>query len=367
MSRPVAPALTVRYDGSQRTFAAGHDVVVGRDLRADVRIAHPLISRAHVLLRFDHDRWVAIDNGSLNGLFVNGRRLPAVDVNDGLAVNIGNPDGPLLRFEVGHATGSVGRPPQTTSHPATDRTTVYPPPPRTGPTPGSWSPPPHISRPQPAYPSASQPSQPPQPSYRDAPAPAGARRAAHRVPLPTAAGNVPTQMGPTAIPPRSGGSGDGSNLATSMLKILRPGKSADVPEGSIKIGRATDNDIVIPDVLASRHHATLVPSATGGHRDPRHRSINGTFVNGQRVGRGHAARRRRRHDRQRRPGLRRRRPGPPAETEAATRTGGLEVRGLTWTIEGNKTCCDNISMTARPGTLTAIIGASGAGKSTLPA
>ena len=36
MSRPVAPVLTVRSDGSQRTFAAGHDVVVGRDLRADV-------------------------------------------------------------------------------------------------------------------------------------------------------------------------------------------------------------------------------------------------------------------------------------------------------------------------------------------
>ena len=103
-----------------------------------------------MLLRFDHDRWVAIDNGSLNGLFVNGRRLPAVDINDGLAVNIGNPDGPLLRFEVGHATGSVGRPPQTTSIPAADRTQVYPPPPPpSGPTPGSWSPPPHIwSRPR---------------------------------------------------------------------------------------------------------------------------------------------------------------------------------------------------------------------------
>ena len=56
MSRPVAPALTVRYDGSQRTFAPGHDVVVGRDLRADVRIAHPLISRAHLVLRFDQGR-----------------------------------------------------------------------------------------------------------------------------------------------------------------------------------------------------------------------------------------------------------------------------------------------------------------------
>jgi hypothetical protein len=49
-----------------------------------------------------------------------------------------------------------------------------------------------------------------------------------------------------------------------------------------------------------------------------------------------------------------------SETEADTRTGGLEVRGLTWTIEGNKTLLDNISLTARPGTLTAVIGPSGA-------
>ena len=53
-----------------------------------------------------------------------------------------------------------------------------------------------------------------------------------------------------------------------------------------------------------------------------------------------------------------------SETEAATRTGGLDVHGVTWTIEGNKTLLDNISLTARPGTLTAVIGPSGAGKST---
>ena len=50
------PALTVRTDGSQRTFAPGNDVVIGRDLRADVRVAHPLVSRAHIVLRFDHGR-----------------------------------------------------------------------------------------------------------------------------------------------------------------------------------------------------------------------------------------------------------------------------------------------------------------------
>jgi ABC transport system ATP-binding/permease protein len=95
MSRPAPPALTVGHDGSARTFAAGSDVVIGRDLRADVRIAHPLISRAHLVLRFDQGRWIAIDNGSLNGMYVNGRRVPTVDLADGQQVNIGNPDGPL--------------------------------------------------------------------------------------------------------------------------------------------------------------------------------------------------------------------------------------------------------------------------------
>ena len=117
MSHAAPPALTVRYDGSQRTFAAGHDIVVGRDLRADMRITHPLISRAHLLLRFDQGRWLAIDNGSLNGTYVHGRRVPVIDIHDGQTINIGNPDGPQLSFEIGRHDGVVGRPPQTTSMP----------------------------------------------------------------------------------------------------------------------------------------------------------------------------------------------------------------------------------------------------------
>ena len=90
-------------------------MVVGRDLRADMRITHPLISRAHLLLRFDQGRWLAIDNGSLNGTFVNGRRVPVVDIHDGQSINIGNPDGPQLSFAVGRHQGMAGRPPQTES------------------------------------------------------------------------------------------------------------------------------------------------------------------------------------------------------------------------------------------------------------
>jgi ABC-type multidrug transport system ATPase subunit len=372
MSRPAPPALTVRYDGSTRTFAPGNDVVIGRDLRADVRIAHPLISRAHLVLRFDQGRWVAIDNGSLNGMYANGRRVPAIDIQDGQQINIGNPDGPGLTFEVGRHQGSVGSPPQTTSVALASRPNPSWPAP---PTPTSR--PVGASHPQPMYPSGPQPPRyPPGPQVRpsspsapqaypsspSAYAPSAAPPV-HPAPVPQPISSPGlesvTQMGPTAAPRSSDG-----NLATSMLKILRPGSPQKAPAGSLKIGRATDNDIVIPDVLASRHHATLIPGPSGTEiRD--NRSINGTFVNGARVEsamlnegdtvtignvdlvfRGGTLVR-------------------GSATEADTRTGGLEVHGVTWTIEGNKTLLDNISISARPGTLTAVIGPSGAGKSTL--
>ena len=356
MSRPAAPALTVRNDGSERTFAAGHDVVIGRDLRADVRIAHPLISRAHLVLRFDHGRWMAIDNGSLNGMFVNGRRIPSVDITDGMTVNVGNPDGPAVNFLVGRHQGSVGRPPQTSSVRVTapPSTPSWPSSPSQGAsTADSWQPPP--SRPQTTY-----PPQPPQPTSGSRPQPVYPPRP----PSAPAPVSPPPAAAPTQMRPVANKSAPTSNIATSMLKILRPGAPTETPAGSVKIGRATDNDIVIPDVLASRHHATLIPTP-GGMEIADNRSINGTFVNGTRVDTallndgdvvtignvdlvfdgGTLIRR--------------------TETEAATATGGLEVRGVTWTIEHNKTLLENISFSARPGTLTAVIGPSGAGKSTL--
>jgi ABC-type multidrug transport system ATPase subunit len=369
MSQAAPPDLTVSYDGSQRTFAAGHDVVIGRDLRADMRITHPLISRAHLLLRFDQGRWLAIDNGSLNGTFVNGRRVPVIDIYDGQSVNIGNPDGPRLTFEFAHHSGAAGRPPMTASmrvaqpsaaarpvathappavhQPAGHRPPQGPPPaPPVRPHPGAL---PHAASAPPMRPPAGGQRPPNYP-------PAGPPPAPPRHAPPAAASAPATQMAPVVVKH----TGE-ANLATKMMQALRVGSGPAKPAGSLTIGRANDNDIVIQDVLASRHHAFLVDTPIGTEiRDAQ--SINGTFVNGVRVGSavlsegdvvtignvdlvysdGTLIRR----------------------TEAATRSGGLEVNKVHFKIDG-KELLNNISLVCRPGTLTAIIGGSGAGKTTL--
>lgn len=392
MSPPAPPALTVRYEGAERTFAAGNDVVIGRDLRADVRVAHPLISRTHLIVRFDQGRWVAIDNGSLNGLYVHNRRVPLVDIQDGLRVNIGNPDGPALTFEVGRHQGSVGSPPLTTSVPLINTPSGpvarvpqgqplvvarpqqppsasfrHPAPggqPPSGPMPSHppSGPLPGPAGAQPRYPTGGPPAAPPTGAQHALPSGPQHAPQIYRSTASASAAAPPTTAEPAVLQTGRIG-GDSSVLATSMMKILRPGKALESTPGAITIGRANDNDIVIPEVLASRHHATLIPGPNGTEIHD-NRSINGTFVNGSRVDSallhdgdvvtignidlvfhgGTLARR--------------------DQAATATRTGGLDVRGVTWTIETTKTLLDNISLTAQPGTLTAVIGPSGAGKST---
>jgi pSer/pThr/pTyr-binding forkhead associated (FHA) protein len=373
MSHAAPPALTVRYDGAPRTFGAGHDVVVGRDLRADIRITHPLISRAHLLLRFDQGRWQAIDNGSLNGTYLHGRRVPVVDLHDGQAINIGNPDGPQLSFEIGHHDGFAGRPPQTASMPIARSG-----PPAHRPGPAHQQPPRPPAGPRPLGPPGQgpgpSPSQVPSRPYPGGPPPQpypGPRPSAYppgpqhqpappvRQPMAPVASAPPMNLAPKTemAPPVKSTPPEVGNLATKMIQAILPGSlTPDTPPGSATIGRANDNDIVIQDVLASRHHAFLVDSPLGTEIRDAH-SVNGTFVNGVRVGSavlndgdvvtignidlvftgGTLVRR----------------------TEAATRTGGLEVNSVHFRIDG-KELLDGISLTARPGTLTAIIGGSGA-------
>ena len=374
--------LTIWHDGSQHTFTAGHDVVIGRDEDADIRIFDPRISREHLILRFEQGKWLAIDNGSVNGTFVNGYRRPVIDIHDGQSINIGNAGGPQLSFEVGQQRERSGRPPGAGSPRATEPSTV------------SWSTPPPPGPPARSRPpgqggvprrSAPRSSRPPAPRQQPAPYAAHPPRQptldhptdVHVPPPPPPsppsaditvvnAGRArrPEVVAPAEMTVVGARSGDVSNLATRFVKFLSQRSSAPAKlAGSVTIGRAGDNDIVVPDVLASRHHATLVLTPLG--TEIQDRSSNGTFVNGTRVGSAILSE------------------GdvvtignvdlvvsggmlvPRSETEAAARTGGLEVRSVQYVVDNGKQLLDNISLTARPGTLTAVIGGSGAGKSTL--
>ncbi|HEY3995390.1 MAG TPA: ATP-binding cassette domain-containing protein [Mycobacterium sp.] len=346
MTRPAQPLLTVRSDRTGGSFAAaGHDIVVGSDVRADLRVAHPLVARAHVLLRFDAGKWIAVDNNSLNGIFLHGQRVSAVDIQDGQTIHIGKPDGPRLTFAVGHHTGNVGLlPPRSGSTPV--------PGPRSG------------AQPVRRWPAGPSPQRRP-PVKAPPPHPLGDPQRATAIPIvkPHSATRAVPQSAQERNPPTQlGMSGSAAEFPTTWVNAQGPESGRRPSTGRAAwIGRSLNNDIVIHDVLASRHHAFLNPTPAGTEiRDAN--SINGTFVNGVKVGSalltdgdvvtignvdlvftgGMLVRRQ----------------------EAATRTGGLEVREVDFNVN-EKRLLERISLTARPGTLTALIGGSGAGKTTL--
>ncbi len=150
------------------------------------------------------------------------------------------------------------------------------------------------------------------------------------------------------------------NVSNALTAPEQAPRQAITMTGSQTIGRTPDNDVVVSDVLASRHHAKLTKTTAGVFIDDL-RSINGTYVNGRRISRqqltdgdvvtignsdfvisaGNLVR---------------------GQAQAVV-AGGLGVHGVGLTIDG-KELLRNVSFSAAPGTLTAIIGPSGAGKST---
>jgi ABC-type multidrug transport system ATPase subunit len=113
-----ASPLTVWVGPTRYVFGPGRDIVVGYGTRWDIPLyppgnAPPAAAPTHpeLVLRFAGTRWVAIDN-SRNGFFVNGARLSTVDIRDGQAITIGDPQrGPRLVFRIGAPTGPPGPPP----------------------------------------------------------------------------------------------------------------------------------------------------------------------------------------------------------------------------------------------------------------
>lgn len=79
------------WDGEQvRTLALERGFTrIGRSLAADVRFDDATLSRRHALLVRHHDGVRVHDDGSRNGVFVNGRRTEHTALQDGDVIQVG--------------------------------------------------------------------------------------------------------------------------------------------------------------------------------------------------------------------------------------------------------------------------------------
>jgi ABC-type multidrug transport system ATPase subunit/ABC-type multidrug transport system permease subunit len=157
------------------------------------------------------------------------------------------------------------------------------------------------------------------------------------------------------------------NQRPSALTVLtgsyrQPTRIAPLPQRVLRIGRGSDNDLVVDDLVVSRHHAELLAdSVAGTYEIVDLGSHNGTFVNGQPVARAPV--------------------GPTDligighslfclvgdELQEYVDTGavGLDVTDLTVRVGGGRTLLDGVTFPVAEKCLLAVAGPSGAGKSTL--
>jgi pSer/pThr/pTyr-binding forkhead associated (FHA) protein len=91
-------------------------------------------------------------------------------------------------------------------------------------------------------------------------------------------------LGSTELLPRVRRAPESAPVAgEALVLVLEDGRQLTVPNGSLRIGRALDNDLVIADSRVSRYHAQIVRDARGPLvRDLG--STNGTAVDGRVVG-----------------------------------------------------------------------------------
>ena len=114
--------LTVLVGSIRYVFAPGRDVTVGYGQGWDIPLDGPATppsptQHPEIVLRFAGNQWVAVDR-SPNGILVDGYRVPTVNVRDGQAITIGDPQrGPRLIFHVGAPAAPPGSPPGRSAGP----------------------------------------------------------------------------------------------------------------------------------------------------------------------------------------------------------------------------------------------------------
>ncbi|WP_415953212.1 FHA domain-containing protein [Streptomyces sp. KLOTTS4A1] len=152
------------------------------------------------------------------------------------------------------------------------------------------------------------------------------------------------------------------SMPSATGTFSRPTTVRPLPMRTVRIGRGLDNDLVIDDLVVSRRHAELEVHSDGTYEIADLGSHNGTFLNGQPVGRARVS------------------PGDIVgighsafclvgdQLQEFVDTGevSLDVQDLAVAVDhGRKVLLDHVSFPVGQKCLLAVVGPSGAGKSTL--
>jgi ABC transport system ATP-binding/permease protein len=328
------PALVVRTQGSDRSLEAGRSYSIGRNPESDIVVNEARVSWRHAVLRIEGATWLLEDVGSTNGTFLGAERVRRVEITKDCVVRLGHP-------EDGQRVWCSPAPPPRPATQIASRVSLD-------------------SATEVITPRTSAPPEPAPPApARPAPAAAAPPWAAPPAPA------VQPPVSRPASPPgyRGRAEPDSSSLpAPGSSSIVRqPSAVMRLPSRVLRIGRATDNDIVVSDLSVSRYHAELRRSSRGGYEIADLSSHNGTFVNGQRVtsspvteadiiGIGpatfHLV-------------------GQELQEYIDTGEVSLSVQNLSVRLPSGKVLLDEVSFPLGERCLLGVIGPSGAGKSTL--
>ena len=263
--------LVVRTRSAEHTLSGGTIYRIGRDPNSDIVIDDSRVSWRHGALRVDGDEWLLEDVGSTNGTFIGLQRIDRAPIVADCVVRLGNPDdGPVLRCMPQAPAAAPPAAGARRDHPATPAAAATPAasaaafeaPPSAGPV-ASFDAAPLLESAAPPRPAADPPRQaaPPQAPPRQAPPQAPPQ------PSPLAPAQAPAAIRPDLLPSVD----------------LRPTSRMPLPAKALRIGRIPDNDLVLPDLDVSRHHAELRKSPAGTYEIVDLGSHNGTYVNGRRV------------------------------------------------------------------------------------
>ncbi|MFH9725184.1 FHA domain-containing protein [Streptomyces sp. NPDC017254] len=391
--RPVAPAapdLVLEIDGDVTRMNPSRVYRIGRDPTSDIVLADARASWHHAVLSASNSHWTLADEGSTNGTYTDGRRVAGTkEVGAGTVVRFGHPeDGPRAVLSAGGQAGpaepraaavreSPAPPEPPAAVPAASEPLAAPEPPAVSEaSPGVETPaapePVAASEPEPlaAHAPVPEPLVVPEPPTEPEPRPEQELR-----PEPGPRPEQEFRPGPQPEPQPHGEATPGApsgyaapprpssvSYPAATGTFRRPTSVRPLPAHSIRIGRAPDNDVVVPDLVVSRRHAELRAHPDGTYWIHDLGSHNGTFLNGRPVvdarvtpddivGVGHCAF-----------------CLIGGQLVEFTDTGevSLDVQSLAVTVDhGRKTLLDEVSFPVGQKCLLGVVGPSGAGKSTL--